>query len=253
MKGRPGGVKTAGIVIVAALLAVFALSAVVWMGIRGGTRDTIVLPDAAAPAEPALEPAPSEADFLRIDRENVQQALASMARPEAYHQMLSVTSLWQGGSASATVELWRSGALARARVDEPERTRHILTDGETVWLWYEGDTAATAFRPEDGVTFDDLAGVPTYELLTRVARQDVLDAGFLTLDGERNVLYLAVQDGASEDRYWVDTATRLLYRADSFSGTEQTYQLRQLTCEVITAEDDTLQGVFQLPDGTALS
>ena len=44
--------RTAGIALAAALLAVLALLVVALLGIRGGTRNTIVLPDPAAPAEP---------------------------------------------------------------------------------------------------------------------------------------------------------------------------------------------------------
>lgn len=125
--------------IAAALLCVCILLAVVFTSIRGGTRDSITLPDAAAAVEPDLEPAPSNTGFVSVDRENVQAVLDTMLRPEGYHQVLTVTNFWEGGSASRTVEIWRSGSLARARIAESDRTRNLLTNGETVWIWYQGE------------------------------------------------------------------------------------------------------------------
>lgn len=244
--------KTAGIALSAALLAVLALLVVALLGVRGGTRNTIVLPDADAPAEPELAPAPAEALFVAIDRGNIQAALDGMRRPEACHQTLSLVSYWENGSAETTVELWYSGNLARAQVQESRRTRHLLTDGQTLWLWYEGGEAV-ALTPDASVGFDDLIGIPTYEALSSIPEAEILDAGFVTLDAGVSCLYIAAQDGEIEERYWVDTATQLLYRADAFQGAEQTYQLRQRGCEVLSAADAAMAGVFRLPDGTELS
>ena len=79
--------------------------------------------------------------------------------------------------------------------------------------------------------------------------------GFVTLDEQQGVscLYVSVADGEDTDRYWVDVNTRLLCRADTLSGGGQIYQLRQTGCQTLTPEDTALQGIFQLPDGTAVS
>ena len=253
MKKRPG-VRSAGIVIAATLLVVCLLMAAVLISIRGGTRDGITLPDSSGTTEPEQTPVSDEDLFLEVDRENVQAVLDTMARPEAYHQVLTVTNLWDSGSAETTVELWRSGSRIRAQRTENGRVQNLLTDGTTVWIWYDGDTRAKALTPEESVSFDDLTGIPTYETLAAIAPSSILEAGFVTLDqGDGlNCLYVAVSDGAYEDRYWVDVNNRLVCRADTLLDGIQTYQLRQTASQTLSPEDTALQNVFQLPDGPAI-
>ncbi len=249
---RGHGIRTAAIVAAAALLTVGILLAVVLSSIQGGTRDAITLPDptASTPVEQTPEQAPEI--FVAVDKDNIQAILDTMARPEAYHQTLTVSTLWSGGSSSRTIEIWRSGALAHARIAEGGQTRCLTTDGTTLWVWYEGDSAARALDPDETVTFDDLVGIPTYETLTALEPADILDAGFVSLDG-RSCLYIASDTGGGEDRCWVDASTQLLCRADALDGDEQTYQLRQSACEVLSTDDGSLRDAFTLPDGTSVT
>ena len=231
------------------------LLAAVVMSIRGGTRDTIVLPDDTASAEPESPPVEASEPFLTVARENVQEILATMARPSAYAQSLEVVRYWSGGSARRTVSLWVSGARMRAQIAAGEQTEHLLTDGETLWLWYDGLDTSRVLTPEETVTFDDLAGIPTYETLTTLDPAAILEAGFVTLSEpeDRSCLYISVSDGAYTDRYWVDVNTGLLCRADTLLEGQQVYQLRQTSGQVLSTEDTALQGVFQLPDGTVVA
>ena len=254
MNKRPG-VRSAGIVIAAALLVVCVLVAAVLISIRGGTRDGITLPETSGAVEPEQTPSSEEDIFLEVDRENVQSVLDTMERPSAYHQVLTVSNLWESGAAETTVELWRSGDLIRAKRTESGRVENLLTDGTTVWIWYDGETSARALTPEDSVSFDDLTGIPTYETLSAIPTSAIREAGFVTLDASDglNCLYLAVLDGDYEDRYWVDVTNQLLCRADTLLEGTQTYQLRQVSCQTLSPEDTALRDVFQLPDGTAVT
>ena len=254
MKKRPGA-RSAGIVVAATLLVVCLLVAAVLFSIRSGTRDGITLPDSSATAEPEPAPVPEEDPFLEVDRENVQAVLATMARPEAYHQVLTVTNLWDSGAAETTVELWRSGSRIRVQRTAAGQTEILLTDGETVWLWYAGDTAAKVLTPDETVSFDDLSGIPTYETLSSIPETAILEAGFVTLDQDEGIdcLYVAVSDGAYEDRYWVDVNNQLICRTDTLLDGGQIYQLRQTSCQTLSPEDTALQNIFQLPDGTAVA
>lgn len=254
MKKRPG-VRSAGIVLAATLLVVCLLVAAVLISIRGGTRDGITLPENTGTGEPEKTPSAEEDLFLEVDRENVQAVLATMARPSAYHQELTVTNLWDNGSAETKVELWCSGSLIRAQRTGNGQVENLLTDGATVWIWYDGDTKARALSPEESVSFDDLVGIPTYETLSSIPVSAILEAGFVTLDqGDGlNCLYLSVTDGTYEDRYWVDTGNQLICRADTLLDDVQTYQLRQVSCQTLSPEDTALQNAFRLPDGTAVT
>lgn len=68
---------------------------------------------------------------------------------------------------TAVVDVWASGGRVRAESTDSFETRYLLTDGETVCIWYEGETP-TAFSMQDGATYEDLAGLPTYEDIIRL-------------------------------------------------------------------------------------
>ncbi len=244
--------RTAVFVTAAGLLALTGLLAAVLLTIRGGTRSTIVLPEPALPAAPEQETELVEPLFLEVDRTNIQKILATMRRPTAYHQSLTVTAVWPGGSSSSNVELYRSGDLFRAEVTGGGAGRTLLTNGETVWLWYADGGAVRALEPEADVRFDDLIGIPTYETVAAIAPDKIEEAGFVTLEGA-SCLYVSTRDGAYEERYWVDASTQLLCRADALENEQLTYQLRQTLQEVLSEDDAALEGLFQLPDGTRVS
>lgn len=234
------------------LLALGLLLCAVFHTIRSGTRSAITLPEGPLPAAPERDAEPAQTRFVEVNRENVRDILATMRRPDAYHQSVTAATLWPGGSSSRTVELWRSGPLALAQVSGSARTKHILSDGETVWIWYEGDETPLALSPDESVSFDDLAGVPAYEDAVSLDLSRVEGAGFVTINGA-NCLYLSARDGAYEERCWVDTATQLLVRADSLEDGQLIYQFRQTACELLTAGDPALAERFRLPDGTDIS
>ena len=252
MHRRSGRVKTAGIVIAAALFVVCILLAAAWRTIQGGTRDSITLPESTASSDAEQAPEPNEDLFVQIDRENVQTALDTMSRPEAYHQVLELTTIWEDETLLTTLELWQSGKAIRAQLTSSGQVKNILTDGEVTWVWFEGDATAAEIKPDASVGFDDLCGIPTYEMLTELDPEQIREAGFVTMDESSglNCLYISVQDGAYEDRYWVDVSTQLIYRADSLENGAQTYQLRQNACMVISPSDTSLEAAFRLPDGT---
>ncbi len=243
--------RAAGVV-AAALLATGLLFCLVFYMIQSGIRETITLPEGPLPAAAGQDAEPARTLFVEVNRENIQDILATMRRPDAYHQTVTAATLWPGGSASRTVDLWRSGPLSRAQVSGAGRTKHILSDGQSVWIWYEGDETARALSPDESVSFDDLAGVPAYESTASLDLTRVEDAGFVTMNGA-SCLYLSNRDGEYVERRWIDTATQLLTRADALEDSQLTYQLRQTACEVLTVDDPSLAERFRLPDGTDIS
>ena len=255
MKRKPGSVKTAGVVIAATLLVVCVLVAAFLASTRSGTRDTITLPEAGTAPSPGSDQEVESEIFLEVDRENIRQVLDAMGRPEAYHQVLTVSKFWDSDSSRQTVEFWQSGERVRARIQDDSRTKHLLTDGQQLWVWYEGETAARQLALDGTITLDDLTGIPTYETLVALEPSEIAEAGFVTLDEMEglNCLYLRSVDGEQADRYWVDANTQLLCRADSQADGALVYQLEQTACEVFTPGDATLESMFTLPDGTAVA
>ena len=255
MMKKPGGIKTAGVVIAAALLVVCLLLAAFLSTTRSGTRDSITLPESLPSTSPDTGETVEGELFLQVDSGNIRQVLDAMDRPEAYHQVLTVTSFWDTSSTRSTVEIWQDGNLIRAQVSNTQSTKNLLTDGTSLWIWYNNDQSARLLKLDGTVTLDDLMGIPTYETLVALSPDEIAEASFVMLDETDglNCLYLRVLHGTEEDRYWVDANTQLLCRADSLSEEVQTYQVRQSACEVLTSGDATFESIFTLPDGTVLS
>lgn len=250
MNGKNGRLRVVGIVTAAALLVSGLLLAAVLSTIRSGVRNTITLPEGPLPAPSEPEGAAADDLFVEVERDNIQRILSAMRRPETYHQILTVIRFWHGGSSTRTVELYRSGERAFAKLSGEGRDRSLLTDGNMVWLWYADEKEARALSPDPSVTFDDLTGIPTYETVSSLPAPSIAEADFVTLDGA-SCLYVSARDGDSEERYWVDASTKLLCRADALEGDQLTYQLRQSLWEV--PDEETLQDIFRLPDGTSVA
>lgn len=249
MSGKNGRLRVIGIVAAAALLVSGLLLAAVLSTIRSGMRSTITLPDGPLPAPSEPEGAAAEDLFVEVERENIQRILSAMQRPESYHQILTVIRFWHGGSSARTVELYRSGERAYARLSGEGRDRSLLTDGQTVWLWYADEREVRALSPDSSVTFDDLTGIPTYETVSALPARSIAEADFVTLDGA-SCLYVSARDGTSEERYWVDASTKLLCRADALEEDQLIYQLHQTLWEI--PDEETLRDIFRLPDGTGI-
>ena len=256
MNQKAGGARTAGIVIAAALFVLVVLIVAFVITSRGGRRDAISLPESAVQQEPSESLIPPDELFVSVDNGNVQKILEVLEKPEAYHQSVSLSTSSSGGSADKTAELWCSGQLMRATIREQNRVRHILTNGSAVWLWYDGDVQPKMVQQDAGITFEDLVGFPTYEMLAVLPKDTIQEAGFVTLDDldGTSCLYLSVDAGEGyRDRYWVDVQTQLLCKADSTYKDTQVYLFRQTALDRLTAEDAALRDAFRLPDGTEIT
>lgn len=249
MGKKNGRLRIIGIVTAAVLLVSGLLLAAVLSTIRSGIRNTITLPDGPLPVPSEQENTLTEDLFVEVERGNIQDILSAMQRPESYHQVLTVVRFWHGGSSARTVEIYRSGDLAYAGIFGEGRDRSLLTDGNTIWIWYAGERQVRTLSPDPSVTFDDLTGIPTYEAVSNLPAYSITEAGFVTLDGA-GCLYVSARDGTAEERYWVDASTRLLCRADALDGEQLTYQLRQSLWEI--PDSEVLQNIFRLPDGTRI-
>ena len=237
-------IVTAAVLLVSGLLGAAVLST-----IRSGTRSTITLPDGPLPAPAEPEGTPPDDLFVEVERDNIQRIIAAMERPGRYHQILTVIRFWHGGSSARTVDIYRNGERAFASISGEGRDRSLLTDGETVWIWYAGEREVRTLSPDPSVSFDDLTGIPTYETVSALPLRSIAEAGFVTLDGA-SCLYVSARNGESEERYWVDASTRLLCRADALTDDQLTYQLRQSLWEI--PDENALEDIFRLPDGTRI-
>ena len=134
----------------AALLVVAVLVLLFLSGRSGRKHDEIVLPE-SRPAQEQEDTPREEESVLTVTADNVQTVLQSMTRLSAFHQTFTVTRRSGTHTRTAVVDLWASGGRVRAESTDSFETRYLLTDGETVFIWYEGETP-TGFSMQDGAT-----------------------------------------------------------------------------------------------------
>lgn len=240
-------------VLIAAVLAVAVLLSF-GEGIFFG-RDTpaVLLPDISenpgASADPNAPPSGSGAGDpveVRVTPETVQAVIATIVRPESYGCTVQETTYWSGGSGVRQILFWVDGACGAARMETETLVRRSLTDGETLWLWYEGESGLYE-GPLAGTTPDDLAAIPTYEDVLALEKGEILSAGYEQKNGWSCVW---AETGAEETgntvRYWISVENGLLVAAELRREGVLTYAVSVASVQ-IPAADET---VFCLPDGT---
>lgn len=244
--------KSLGFVIAATLFVLVVLFVVFWSAMEQTQRQGIVMPDEAlAEVETATSSVEQEHLFLTVEPENIQQVLSTMARPGQYTQTFAVTSLWGEGSSASTVTIWRSGDLRKAEVVTELATRHLLTDGETLWLWYGADSQAEAYVCDETMTLDDLLAIPTYELVAELPAEAIVAGQYIpsSSDWTNNCLVItASQWEGGETVYWVDASTQILIGAQ----VSQNGVLQQTVTQTSLSFDEIEEAVFALPGGVTL-
>ena len=235
---------TAAVTVIAILLVFF------FSGRKSESTQTIILPD-----PPAQEQAPDEekpeASLAELTRENVQSVLKkSVARPSSYHQSMQIVITSGDTQRTQTAELWVKGELVRAEITDTFETKTILADATTLYLWYDEEEPVQLARGA-GVRTDALAGVPTYESILDYAKSQITQAAFVTLSEQScDCVYVSVQDGSVQQDYWVSLNSGLLCKQTMLCGEDLVYLMEQTDLEIFPDNDEALDGVFCLPDGT---
>lgn len=186
---------------------------------------------------------------VEISPSTVQAAIGTLVRPTEYRRMVSVEMMWSGGSGSFETLAAASGGWTRLdRVLADGQTRHTLTDGETTYIWYNGEkkvyTAAAG-----NISADNEQSIPTYEDILALSVEDITAADYRVLSGV-NCIY--TETAPDEDgyalRYWVSVDTGLLVSAEKLLDGEVVYRMTAITLDAAVPT----VGDFTLPDGKIL-
>ena len=244
-------------VIVLSCLAVFIILTllVVWyLSTRPDSTGTIILPEPETDVSVHTPPTTTVEDpFLKVNTDNALQIVAELSRPDSYHQTCTVTVVSGDHSHVNQVELWVNGSLLRAVISNERDVRHVLTDHSTAYVWYEDSDEPLQVHLADGITADDVLGLPTYETLLRTAPGQITDAEYLILDNtQARCVYICAKAGDElTELYWIDLETGLLAKADVLENSQQVYTVQQDSLDVLAAQDEAFEPWFLLPDGSA--
>ena len=166
-----------------ATLAVIVVIGALFIGnIRQNTRDAIVLPDTAQSVQSESQPDENKPALLEVTRENVQNIVRSLHRPQYYHQTYTITRQMNGAVSETSAELWVADTRVCAVLTTASGEKHILTDGETLYVWYAGDETVRTLAAAQNATMDELIGIPTYEQVGAMPPAAITDGEFITDD-----------------------------------------------------------------------
>lgn len=175
---------TWGIVILVVLVVLLMLVS----NLRRSSR--VVLPDTNTSAEGGGD-LPAEGGALtvvEVTPETVQAAIETLHRPEAYSRTVTVEYLWTGGS--GTIELSTAVSAPWTRVDRtlPDgQVRHSITDGETTYIWYNGESEVYT-GPAGAISADAEETIPTYEDVLALPQDHIVQADYRVVSDVRCII-----------------------------------------------------------------
>lgn len=249
---NPGG-RTLFFLISAALVVVALIALIAHLSTRQNHRTGITLPSASAGLQEDAEIS-TPSGFVSVTPENAQVIVGTLRRPETYHQTLYKQIISDDATGIFTVHIWSDRGIFKLILSESGQTRHILTDGETVFLWYEDDPKEiqTITLPE-GVSVDDLSGIPTYETILNLTPEEIPEADYRPLSDQSDTPCLYVCSGGTNGSslsLWVDLSSGLLCKAERVQDGKLRYSLHQTDLVVLDASDAALNQQLLLPDGS---
>ena len=209
----------------------------------------IVLPsaDAAVTPDGELSEEQTALHLVEIRPDTVQSAIATLERPTLYRRTLTVQQFWSGGSGTQEETVTAAGGWTRVdRTLAAGQVRHIVTNGENTYLWYNRQTAVQTV-PTNGITADMEQHSPTYEDVLELPTDQITQADYRTVNGV-NCIYVetAADEAGYVLCYWVSVETGLLVAAEKQQNGETVYRLWQTEQDLEPEVDED----FVLPDGT---
>lgn len=220
-------------------------------------QESIVLPPASGANggnQEQTEISDSQSEhFVAVSNENVAAVLRTLNRPAAYYQSYKVTVGGSSKQHTKNVNLWINGNLFHAEVTEDGQKQNLITDGVTVHLWYDDGKQPISLELPQGVTPEDLLGLPDLNAYLKISQDTVTESDYRVLEEEQvQCIYVCTQDADSiVSQYWVNLENGLLYQADTKDSDKSVYTVVQTAFDQLSVEDEDFSGRFVLPDGSA--
>lgn len=231
-------------------IVVMALVIAVMFGNNLRRPPQVVLPDTSATGDQSdqAEDDAGTLSLVQVTPETVQTAIATLSRPEQYRRTITIEQFWDSGSGTYEVSVLVYGPWTRTDRTLPDgQVRHAVTDGETTYVWYDGDSAVFSGAAA-GITADNEQTIPTYEDVLELPVEAIAQADYRTIS-DVNCIYVETREGQDGVlRYWVSVETGLLAAAERLVDGETVYRMGALTVDLTAPAAADLT----LPDGTVL-
>lgn len=236
-----GGAAMAAAVIAAILCGIYIPEA----------SSAIELPSSKHMSEGVVEETtPYQLTNTSITTENVQQVVASLARPKAYSATVTNTLHWGGtwDDIDATQYVRNGITLIAYYNAENVQERYEVVEDDVYYSWRRDGTAQYS-ASTGSLNSDDMSMIPTYENVIALNQNDIVDAGVRTVNGE-SCIFVTVNDTQNgyEVTYWISTVSGLLIQADY---TRDGQLARSVVVSDIVREIPAA-ALYVLPDGTSL-
>ena len=192
---------------------------------------------------------PGRLQTVAVTPETVQNVVATLSRTDSYYRQLTVETFWEGGSSSTPVQVWVDGGWSHSRQVLPSgAVRHDLTDGETLYYWYEGSQQYET-APADGLSADLSQRLPTYETVLELDPESITDAGYELRGGMPCVWAQVLLEDGLRETCWVSVDSGLLVSAEM---TREDRLVYRMTAYSPIQSPCPLDASFRLPNGAEL-
>jgi len=137
-------------------------------------------------------------ESIDVHKDNVQQVIATLQRPQQYHYQAETTYMWSDGSTVLRTEGWIKPGMSKviqySAAGVPEK--HTLISSDTVYIW--GQDADAYFEGSNGsFHVDDPGHIPTYETILQQEPEEIIDGGFALYD-QTACIYAKTRNPESE-------------------------------------------------------
>lgn len=210
----------------------------------------VILPSGSAGAADPPGAVSQEQSYQRVEvtAQTVQGVVATLARPSSYYRTLTVETFWAGGSSSTQVQVWADGGWFHSVQTLPSGVvRHDLTDGETLYYWYDGAQQYQT-APADEKSSDLAQHIPTYETVLELDADEIISAGY-EARGDIPCILITVRRDDALQRFWVSVDNGLLISAETEEEGTVVYSMTAYSPVQAPCPAD---AAFSLPNGEIL-
>ncbi len=214
-----------------------------------GTTLINTVPEFPPQTEDIMQGPPAALNLVSVDKANVKNVVAAMARPSEYYSETQSVLSHKGGSATYFRRTWVKNGWTRIDImnsSNSSPSMHYLYGGGDVYIWRPYDR--TYYKTKEGSqSADDSQMMMTYEDIISAADENIITAQYTQYDGLQ-CIYAEIRDPllSYTERYWVSSSTGLLVYGQTLDESGSViYTISATRTEVSPQSSEH----FTLPDG----